>query len=162
MSQRVDPLERELQRSRRFRRPLSLVRARPRADGESAALASEFRSAAREVDQVWDSGGAVIVVLAEADAAAARAFVGRVCHPISGQLAEEPSIATFPDDGLTLSALLGTLHGVATERVEAPSVQPPPHDIPTRVSVLAGTGRAKLGRGGPDVTERRDKRQPVG
>jgi hypothetical protein len=159
---RADPLERELQRSRRFRRPLSLVRARPRADGESATLANALRAAAREVDQVWESGGAVIAVLAEADAAAARAFADRVCRPISSQLAEPPSIATFPDDGLTLSALLSVLHGLPTERIEAPSVEPPPYIVPTRVSVLAGTGRAKPGRGDSDVAERRDKRQPVG
>ena len=71
-------------------------------------------------------------------------------------------IATFPDDGLTLSALLSVLHGLPTERIEAPSVEPPPYIVPTRVSVLAGTGRAKPGRGDSDVAERRDKRQPVG
>jgi hypothetical protein len=138
---RADPLERELQRSRRFRRPLSLVRARPRADGESATLANALRAAAREVDQVWESGGAVIVVLAEADAAAARAFAGRVCRPISSQLAEPPSIATFPDDGLTLAALLETLHGLPTEHVEAPPVEAPADDLQTRVAAHAATGR---------------------
>jgi hypothetical protein len=131
MSQRAHPIERELQRCRRFGRPLSLVRVRPR-DADAARLAAALEEAGREVDRVWPVGGDVVVLLVDADRAAARAFVERACRPHADSLAEEPATASFPDDGLTGRALIAALHGDASARVAAPPVPPDPGRVWSR------------------------------
>jgi hypothetical protein len=110
MIHRADPLDRELQRSRRYARPLSLVRIRSRS-GDATQLVAALQAMTREGDHVWTVAREVVVLLPEADAPAARAFVDRVCDPVAGRPAWETATASFPDDGLTRQALVAALNG---------------------------------------------------
>jgi hypothetical protein len=148
MIHRADPFDQELQRSRRYGRPLSLVRVRSRT-GEVTQLVAALEQLTREVDHVWTVGRDVVVLLPEADAAAARAFVDRACDPLTGTLAWEAATASFPDDGLTRPALVAALNGDATDRVEAPPVpaRPEPPLLLPRIRPSSGRRPALVGAG---------------
>jgi hypothetical protein len=155
VSFRADPLERELRRSRRFGRPLSLVRVRA-LDGDARPLASTLRAIAREVDHVATLGDNVLVLLPETDGAAARAFVDRASRSVGQAQAANATVASFPNDGLTLSALIAAVNGHAPASVDAPPVQAP---APVRWADLlpdSSAGRLVRVGGGPtrDVERR--------
>lgn len=150
MTHRSDPLDQELQRSRRYERPLSLVRVRPR-NGDVAQLIGLLETMAREVDQVWAVGPDVVVLLPEADAQAAQAFVDRACDPFAGSLVRDATTASFPEDGLTRPALFAALNGQPGTRVEAPAVGPRPTPVPLPVR------RSGASRGSGDADREDDR-----
>jgi hypothetical protein len=147
MINRGDPLDQELQRSRRYARPLSLVRVRARA-GDAAPLVAALEGMTREVDHLWTVGRDVVVLLPEADPAAAQAFVDRACDPLAGTLVWETATASFPDDGLTRQALVAALNGDHGERVEPPPVarRDEPLALP-RARSGSGRGRTPVAAG---------------
>jgi hypothetical protein len=114
---------RELRRSRRNGRPLTLVRI-PMSDPESAdaldatALSTRIGAELRLIDRSWVDGDSIYVMLPESSRSAGRVVVDRLA--IGSSAALETQMATFPDDGLTSGALLAALNGAATGEVPIP------------------------------------------
>jgi hypothetical protein len=121
---RPDELELELQRSRRFGRPMALVRFRPGAAATEAA--ARVAGTGRQVDRVWTIGPDILVLLPESGPSQAQAYVARLTRSLPA-LAEPPRVATFPNDGLTLSALAAELYNGRGDvaGVHAPAAVPP-------------------------------------
>jgi hypothetical protein len=96
----------ELERSRRYERPLSVVRIN--ALGNPTDVAEQLRATLRMHDIVWLAGDAVLVALPEMRATAAEAVVGRACDSLDvGTSCER--VVCFPDDALSGTALLELL-----------------------------------------------------
>lgn len=94
-----DDLVRELERSRRFSRPLALIGAP--AESRYGAISG----AIRKIDRIWLDDGAVYVLLPESDRCVADALLDRLHR--SGVLPSDAAVvAVFPDDALTSRALL--------------------------------------------------------
>jgi len=119
---RLAGLGREFERGRRHQRPFAVLRIvsssppngrRGRRRGISATpwYAGLWRYL-RVLDQVWEDDGAILVVLPETDRATAQTVVERLRKAIPEIGREHAiSLAVFPDDGVTLGALLGALEG---------------------------------------------------
>ena len=119
---------RELERSRRHERPLSIVRIRLVDGGPIGAagkyLAMSIASTLRTIDEVVCEGDSLYLVLSETGASEARACIRRLADFHQGVFAEaDTRLAVFPDDGVTLAALTAKLDGA--ERLVDPS------DLPT-------------------------------
>jgi hypothetical protein len=122
-----DALSRELDRSRRYRHPLTLVRmvgdqssghrtltARARREGRPAKgraasageLVAQLRGLLRSGDCAWSDHGAVYVLLPETNAPGAAAMIARARTRLPALAgATELRYATFPEHGLTAQAL---------------------------------------------------------
>ena len=122
-----DPLITEIERSRRYRHALTLIRVAP---GPSSAarlvrmrshrvgrpghrrrvpldeLAAELRGYLRSGDVAWSDGSALFVLLPETDAAGAGAMLARFRRAASDAVGEsDVRVASFPEHGLTHHAL---------------------------------------------------------
>src|ERR687890_1959948 len=125
-------VSRELDRSRRYRHPLTVVRispgepsgrrslaARPRREGRPgrradplAAAVAAVRRAVRSGDCAWTDEGAVFVLLPETDARGAEVMVGRVRAAFPAMAAEaDVRIASFPEHALTARGLKAAVTG---------------------------------------------------
>jgi hypothetical protein len=109
IASRTDPwesLRRELDRARRYGRPLGLIQI----TGGGDATVDFLRSFVRAGDEVWRDRDRIFVMLPEADQACAAGMVERlrVCgaHALAGA---DVRLASFPDDGLTAVGLLDEL-----------------------------------------------------
>jgi hypothetical protein len=121
-----DALRLEIDRSRRYRHSVTLVRVVPRALRDSprrrgagdpfAPVVDALRACLRAGDSVWREGDAIFLVLPETERAAAGALLARIrgCEP--ALLADaEMRAAAFPEDGLTCHAIRAAiLHPPAT------------------------------------------------
>ena len=166
-------LSREIDRCRRYRHPLTLVRvagigsahthdietAPSRRDGRSGILrrdrrtdlAAELRAVLRSGDEAWRHGGAVFVLAPETDGVDAEGMVARL-RPVAVRVLGTPvdiRVAAFPEDGITGHALRRALE--ARE----------PRFAATQVSVRRAAGWAALPRladaaGAPELPERAD------
>jgi hypothetical protein len=147
-------LSREIDRCRRYRHPLALLRvvagepsgptslaARRRREGRPsrrhreplAALVAAVRDCLRSGDVAWVHGPALFVLAPETDACGADALGCRV-RAVAANLLGAPvdlEIAAFPEHGLTVQALRARLSG-GRQRFRAPDVAPP---------VVNGVGR---------------------
>jgi hypothetical protein len=108
-----DELVRELERSRRYGRPFSLVALSLDEPGravnghEAAILLS---AALRTIDRAWWAGGTAYFLLPETDREMAVSLLARIRGQSPEILAaREVSVASFPEDGLTQRALLASL-----------------------------------------------------
>lgn len=106
---------RELARARRFDRPFALVRlAAGAAQAPDAldAVRDGVAATARRTDRAWIDGDDVLVLLPESSPTTAARFVERV---VTGRTDEAlvPTLAVFPDDGITSGALIAVAYGGA-------------------------------------------------
>ena len=92
-------MEYELARARRYERPLSLA-AIPLSVQVSARNPIRFS----DLFAISPDGEHVLVMLPETDAAGAGALARRLQE--SGGAVDDITVATFPDDGVTLSDLI--------------------------------------------------------
>ena len=116
-----DPLISEIERSRRYRHALTLIRVAPGRSAPSPApwlrpghrrrdpldeLAASLRRCLRSGDVAWSDGSALFVLLPETDTTGARAMLARF-RRTTPSAAGEPDvrIASFPEHGLTHHAL---------------------------------------------------------
>jgi hypothetical protein len=119
-----DALSRELDRSRRYRHALTLVRVTPdESSGHRSSLAArlrrearlsdplhrleaELRTLVRSGDCLWSDGTAVFVLMPETDCAGAEKMVARM-RATSPALAAgaDVGLASFPEHGVTSRAL---------------------------------------------------------
>ena len=106
---------RELARSRRFDRSFAIVRLSA-GDGHSVdelgAVRDRVADAARRTDRAWVDGDDVLVLLPETSPTTATRFTERVVGAMTG-VALKPTMATFPDDGITSGALIAVAYGGA-------------------------------------------------
>lgn len=112
---------RELERSRRHGRPMALGRiplgATPSGGAadevtDPADLAGELAPALRATDRVWVQGSDLLVLLAEATSGQAQHAVRRLVALLpAGAETAPPRVASFPEDGLTLTVLCECLEG---------------------------------------------------
>ncbi len=138
-----DTLRREIDRSRRYRHPVTLIRAQPSAAASPAPrprrearvrrgadptleLVEAVRRMLRSGDAAWSERGEIFVVLAETDGLAAGALVARLRSCAVGALADaDIHMASFPEDGLTIGALRAAIArrratAAAAERATTP------------------------------------------
>ncbi|HEX2105798.1 MAG TPA: hypothetical protein VHF51_19250 [Solirubrobacteraceae bacterium] len=118
-----DALSRELDRSRRYRHALTLVRVSPDESSGHRSLAARLRregrpgdplrrleaelsASVRAGDCAWSDDGAVFVLLPETDAAGAEAMLARMRAGSPALAAgSDVALATFPEHGVTGRAL---------------------------------------------------------
>jgi len=116
---------RELRRSRRNTRPMTLLRTLAPVGADAAPEDPEDRSRRlhehlRLVDRTWVDDGAVYLLLPETSRAAADALIARL-HTLAPELLPgDVRVATFPDDGLTSGALISAVHGASLSQVPTP------------------------------------------
>jgi hypothetical protein len=120
-------LHREIDRSRRYRHPVTLIRVEPSVSSGQRSLAArsrregrpvrrrdplrafvaELRGSLRSGDSAWCDGPAVVVLVPETDAAGAEAMVARIRGLAAAAFGTEAEVrlAAFPEHGLTSHAL---------------------------------------------------------
>ena len=117
---------RELRRSRRGVRPMTLVRLPGRAEADAADAADladmgrRLHQHLRLVDRTWVDDGSVYVLLPETTKAAAETLLDRLRRLTPEVVAENVRVATFPDDGLTSGALISAVHGASLSATPTP------------------------------------------
>lgn len=116
----------ELERARRYERPMALVRIAQGhvADGDEAAGAAEslvdrVRARTRQVDLVWQEGDQVYVVVPEGGSTAVADLVTRL-RAVTHLTGIEVRSAVFPDQAVTAGALLAMVHDGEWEPVPLP------------------------------------------
>ena len=119
---------RELARARRFDRPFALVRLAnahaPAPDG-LVTVRDGVAAGARRTDRAWIDGDDVLVLLPESSPTTAARFIERV---VTGRtdIALVPTLAAFPDDGITSGALIAVAYGGAVVPTPIGAVRPDP------------------------------------
>ena len=117
---------RELRRSRRGVRPMTLVRLPGPADADTAEAgdpsdhARRLHEYLRLVDRTWVDDGSVYILLPETTRAAAETLLDRLRRLTPEVVAENVRVATFPDDGLTSGALISAVHGASLSATPTP------------------------------------------
>ncbi len=117
---------RELRRTRRGARPMTLIRipgpAMPTAAEMDSLTArcSRFAQHLRLVDRAWVDDGSIYVLLPESSRDAAEILLGRVASAAPDLVPADIRVATFPDDGLTSGALIAAIHGTTLAEVPTP------------------------------------------
>jgi hypothetical protein len=117
---------RELRRSRRGSRPMTIVRlpgpSSPTAAEEEVAggKARRLHEHLRLVDRTWVDDGSVYILLPESSRTAADSLLSRLRHSEPEIVSEDVRLATFPDDGLTSGALISAVHGATLSEVPTP------------------------------------------
>ena len=118
---------RELRRSRRSGRPMTLLRTRSAVTAEAAGTVDDlelrsrgFHDHLRLVDRTWVDDGSVYILLPETSRAAADSLVSRLVTVAPELLPGDVRLATFPDDGLTSGALISAVHGASLSEVPTP------------------------------------------
>lgn len=110
---RLDPwleLRREVMRSRRTERPLTVLRLTGSAADVPRAAATAVAAHVREVDLVWIDGDAIYLLLPDTGTAAVPVLVRRLqAHAGRALAGRRVTWATFPDDALTTEALVQRL-----------------------------------------------------
>jgi hypothetical protein len=116
---------RELRRSRRSGRPMTLLRTQgPPALAamidDPDARSRDLHEHLRLVDRTWVDDGSVYILLPETPRVAADSLVTRLATVAPELLPGEVRLATFPDDGLTSGALISAVHGASLSEVPTP------------------------------------------
>jgi hypothetical protein len=119
---------RELRRSRRGGRPLTLLRIAgeelptngPDGAGDLATRSRRLALHLRLVDRTWVDDGSIYVLLPESPRSAADILVSRIRVDSPGQLPEFVRVASFPEDGLTSGAIIAAVNGGAVDAVPIP------------------------------------------
>ncbi len=127
---------RELRRSRRGGRPLTLLRIAgeelptngPDSAGDLATRSRRLALHLRLVDRTWVDDGSIYVLLPESPRSAANVLIDRVRAASPGQLPEMVRVATFPEDGLTSGAIIAAVNGGAIDAVPIP-IRPTVSDV---------------------------------
>lgn len=107
-------LRRELERGRRYCRPFALVRVPLAPPARSRSILSRRRRPTmaqdllRSTDTAWMADGALYLLLPESDRASAEQFVHRLATAVDLSTSEAVTVV-FPDDGVTIAALLEAL-----------------------------------------------------
>jgi len=99
---------REFDRSRRYERPLTLGRysvAAPLA-GTGRDIVTEVEQHLRTIDRAWLDGHDLYIMLPETDRGSAMHVLERVRVAAPELIRDDPSVASFPEDGITAASIL--------------------------------------------------------
>jgi hypothetical protein len=102
---------RELARARRFNGEFAVMRWPLRhepADGDRSEIMGGIEGRARRIDRVWVDGSDVLVLLPETSRAAAEVVLERI-RSVPALAEITPTMASFPQDGITSGALLSVI-----------------------------------------------------
>lgn len=110
---REDPwelLHREIDRSRRHRHQVTLVRLLSPWDSRGdrrtlVATLSALRRTLRSVDSVWADHDGIFVLMPESDQDAAQGLLARIGRTAPAIAIEDARVACFPQDAMTSNAL---------------------------------------------------------
>jgi hypothetical protein len=117
---------RELRRSRRGVRPMTIVRLPGPADPAAAEVvdlegrARRLHRHLRLVDRTWVDEGSIYVLLPESTRAAAETLLERLRRLTPDLIQDDVRVATFPDDGITSGALISAVHGASLSATPTP------------------------------------------
>jgi hypothetical protein len=117
---------RELRRSRRGVRPMTIVRLPGPADPAAAEVADLHGRARRLhrhlrlVDRTWVDEGSIYILLPESNRVAADTLLGRLRRLTPDLIDDDVRVAVFPDDGLTSGALISAVHGASLSATPTP------------------------------------------
>ncbi len=115
---------RELRRSRRGIRPLTLLRiSGDQLHGDGGDLGARSRQLGqhlRLVDRTWVDDGSIYVLLPESSRDAANVLIDRIRAQAPGELPDQVRVASFPEDGLTGGAIIAAVHDGALDSVPIP------------------------------------------
>ena len=119
---------RELRRSRRGGRPLTLLRLPgdelphdgPDGSADLGTRARRLGLHLRLVDRTWVDDGSIYIMLPESPRAAADILLERIRAATPAQLPERVRVATFPEDGLTSGAIIAAVNDGAIDAVPIP------------------------------------------
>ena len=137
-----DALRLEIDRSRRYRHSVTLVRVVPRVARDArrrhgardplAAVVAAVRACLRGGDSVWREGDAIFLVLPETERGSADALLARIRGCAPALLADaEMRAAAFPEHGLTCHA------------VRAAVLAPPPAHARRPIAGMPRAGHAQ-------------------
>jgi hypothetical protein len=137
-----DALRLEIDRSRRYRHPVTLVRVAPRVARDArrrhgardplAPVVDAVRACLRGGDSVWREGDAIFLVLPETERSSADALLARIRGCAPSLLADaDMRAAGFPEDGLTCHA------------VRAAVLAPPPAHARRPIPAMPRAGHAQ-------------------
>jgi len=131
-----EALAREVERSRRYDRPLVLLRIRSGVgDPDPERTVSVIRSCLRSTDHVWSDLGALFIVMPESDRTAGDRLLERIrhtaTHPGSAVVVDH---AAFPEDELSAAPLLDRVmtprpSRPMAERESRPQLSPVPASL---------------------------------
>lgn len=130
---------RELARSRRFDRSFAIVRlaAGPGHPAETLlGVRDRVADAARRTDRTWVDGDDVLVLLPETAPTTAARFTERIVAAMA-DVTVTPTMATFPDDGITSGALIAVAYGgeaVVPTPISAVRADPRPTTVEAETS----------------------------
>lgn len=129
---------RELARARRFEVPFALVRFSPGEADQTAleAIRDAVATGARRIDRLWVDGSDVIALLPASTETATQAMLARTRASVAALADVEPSVALFPEHGITSGALIAAVYG--GDR----------NDVPTPIAAVRPESRAH-GPAGP-------------
>lgn len=131
---------RELARARRFESPFALIRFSPGEvpdEDTLNAVRDELASGARRIDRLWVDGQDIIALLPASTEAATQAMLDRMRTTVPALATVEPSVALFPEHGITSGALIAAVYGGDRNHV------------PTPIAAVRPEGRAHAPQGGP-------------
>jgi hypothetical protein len=112
---------RELARARRFDRPFATIRVpldEPIDDGRLVAVRNELAANARRIDRIWIDDSDLLVLLPETSRDAAVAVMDRITALLPA-METRPTLAIFPDQGITSGVLIGAIY--AQQRLDVPT-----------------------------------------
>ena len=134
-----EALQVELSRSRRFGHTFFLARIACSSKEDEGScplneLAHAVSSLLRRVDSVWLHETSLYLLLPEGDRAMGEAMLARIRAPLAelfseGEVLSIPSVV-FPQDGVTIGALLGALEDTVPLRPDPVPALSPMHESP--------------------------------
>jgi hypothetical protein len=149
---------RELARARRFESPFALARfsfGDLSGDGALEVVRDEIATGARRIDRLWIDDADLLLLLPASSEAATQAMLDRIKSKVPALASVEPSVALFPEHGITSGALIAAVYG--GDRNEAPTPIAAVRPEPRPHAAVTGTldGQPALGQTADDTGTQR-------
>jgi hypothetical protein len=113
---------RELARARRFESPFALIRFTLGGTPDEAtlhAVRDEIARGARRIDRLWVDDDDILALLPASTEIATQVMLARARSAVPALASIEPSLALFPEHGITSGALIAAVYG--GDRNDAPT-----------------------------------------
>jgi hypothetical protein len=114
---------RELARARRYDRQFAIVRfsvGGPPDPSVLTGLRNDIAASSRRTDRLWIDEDQVLLLLPEATQAATEAVLARIRVWVPAAVEVAPSVARFPEHGVTIGAMISAIYGSGHEDAPTP------------------------------------------